>query len=84
MSKNDITGDRLISKANNAAFDKGYDLIYYSCLPNCKYLIDTLTKCKLCPHKAAMWDEARVDIIGSNNTWAKTNHKEFYFENTLA
>ena len=66
MSKNDITGDRLISKANTKAYDESYDRIFYSCLPNCKYLIDTLTKCKLCPHKASIWDEARVDIIGSN------------------
>lgn len=65
MGTNNITGDKLISKVNNDAFNKGYDLIYYPCLPNCKYLIDTLTKCKLCPHKAA-WDEKRIDIVGSN------------------
>lgn len=73
MSKNDITGDRLISKANTKAYDESYDRIFYSCLPNCKYLIDTLTKCKLCPYKTA-WDEKRVDIVGSNGNDGEVYH----------
>ena len=28
MSTNDITGDRLISKVNTEAYDKGYDSIF--------------------------------------------------------
>ena len=51
MAKNEITGDKLISKVNTKEYDKNYDKIFYSCFPQCGYLINTLTKCKTCPHK---------------------------------
>ena len=28
MSKNDVTGDRLVTKASNSAYDTGYDRIF--------------------------------------------------------
>lgn len=51
MSKNEITGDKLISKTNTKEYDKNYDKIFYPCLPQCQYLVNTLNKCKTCPHK---------------------------------
>ena len=56
VTKNDVTGDKLISKPNNKDYDDGYDRIYYPCKSNCTYLIDTLTKCKKCPHRPLKGD----------------------------
>ena len=70
MSRNNITGDKIQTKGVlSKQGEANYDKLFYSCLPDCKYLINTLTKCKLCPHKEAQlasWDETRIDIIGSN------------------
>lgn len=49
MAKNDITGDNIVSgKGDKKAYERGIKLIKPSCLPDCKYLIDTLTKCRVC------------------------------------
>ena len=47
---NDITGDKISSKITKSKknFDKGMKLIKPSCLPDCKYLVNTLTKCRVC------------------------------------
>lgn len=50
MSKNDVTGDKLISKINNKNYEDGYDKIF--------------KKEKVKPSEE--WDEKRVDIIGQN------------------
>lgn len=47
-TKNDVTGDSLISKPSNVKFAEGMKLIKPSCLKDCKYLVDTLTKCRVC------------------------------------
>lgn len=48
-TKNEITGDAIISgKGSKKKFDDGMKLIKPSCLADCKYLIDTLTKCRVC------------------------------------
>ena len=48
-TKNDVTGDAIISgKGSKKKFDDGMKLIKPSCLPDCKYLINTLTKCRVC------------------------------------
>ena len=47
-SKNDITGDTIISKKNNKQYEAGYKLIKPICLADCNYLVDTLTKCRVC------------------------------------
>jgi hypothetical protein len=51
MSKNDITGDKIISgKGSKKKFDQGFKLLKPSCLPDCKYLVNTLTKCRSCDY----------------------------------
>jgi hypothetical protein len=53
VSKNDVTGDKIQTKigGNVKAFDKGMDLIPPSCQPDCKYLVNTLSKCRTCNWK---------------------------------
>jgi hypothetical protein len=47
-SKNDITGDKLVSKKTNKKFEEGFDKIKPSCYNTCSYQVDTLIKCKVC------------------------------------
>jgi len=46
-AKNDITGDNIVSKTSKD-YTAGYKLIKPLCFEDCNYLIDTLSKCKLC------------------------------------
>jgi hypothetical protein len=59
MSKNDITGDKISTKVGKAKkkFDEGMKLIKPSCLPDCKYLVGTLTKCRACD-----WNPKNADV----------------------
>lgn len=52
MSKNDVTGDKLISKINNKNFEDGYDKI------------SGFGKKEKKPDEE--WDEKRIDIVGQN------------------
>lgn len=47
---NDITGDKIATKTGKSKkkFDEGMKLIKPSCLPDCSYLVGTLTKCRVC------------------------------------
>ena len=58
-TKNDITGDNLISKKNTKAFEDNYDRIFgKKKLPLNEYPNNS--------DDPDEWDERRVDIIGSN------------------
>lgn len=52
-TKNDVTGDRIVTKVGKAkkAFDENIKQIKPSCYENCKYLKNTLTKCRVCDWK---------------------------------
>jgi hypothetical protein len=58
-TKNDITGDNISTKVGKAKkkFDEGMKLIKPSCLPDCKYLVGTLTKCRACD-----WNPKNADV----------------------
>ena len=61
VAKNEHTGDSIISgKGSKKKFDEGIKLIKPSCLPDCKYLINTLTKCRVCDFR----DESLVPKKG--------------------
>lgn len=47
-SKNDVTGDVIISKKPSKKFDEGFAKIKPSCYNTCSYQVDTLTKCRVC------------------------------------
>jgi hypothetical protein len=51
-TKNDVTGDKIMSgKGDKSKFDIGSKLIKPSCLPDCIYLINTMSKCRVCDWK---------------------------------
>jgi hypothetical protein len=52
-TKNDVTGDRIVTKVGKAkkAFDEGIKSIQPSCYKDCSYLVNTLTKCRVCDWK---------------------------------
>jgi len=47
-AKNDITGDEIKSRGNSGKFKEGFDKIKPSCYNDCTYLVNTLTKCRVC------------------------------------
>lgn len=48
-TKNDITGDAIKSgKGNPKKYKENLGKIKPSCFPDCKYLVNTLTKCRVC------------------------------------
>ena len=48
-TRNDITGDSIQSgKGNPKIYKENLGKIKPSCLPDCKYLVNTLTKCRVC------------------------------------
>lgn len=70
MATNPITGDPLISKLTNKAYEEGWDRIFSSKKKDCdicgKILAD-VTECAWtsCPKN---WDEERIDIVGQNGS----------------
>ena len=48
---NDITGDEIKSRGNSKKFKENLDKIKPSCYNDCKYLVNTLTKCRVCSWK---------------------------------
>lgn len=68
-TKNDITGDALVSKQSNENFNKGYDAIDFSkklvLCDICGKNLDSVAECysTQCPKN---WNESRVDIVGQN------------------
>lgn len=68
-TKNEITGDTLISKQTNEKFSKGYDAIDFSKkLVLCDICGKDLGSTKECAWTSCplYWNEARVDIVGQN------------------
>jgi len=48
-TKNDVTGDKIQSgKGNPKKYKENLGKIKPSCFPDCKYLVNTLTKCRVC------------------------------------
>lgn len=51
-TKNDITGDAIKSgKGDPKLFKENLGKIEPSCYKDCKYLVNTLTKCRVCEWK---------------------------------
>jgi len=48
VARNDITGDEIKSRGNSKKYKENLGKIEPQCLKDCKYLIDTLTKCRVC------------------------------------
>jgi hypothetical protein len=48
---NDITGDEIKSRGNSKKFKENLDKIKPSCYDDCSYLVNTLTKCRVCTWK---------------------------------
>ena len=67
-SKNDITGDSLISKANSKAYENNYDLIFGKKSTLCDICGKDLKTTKECAWTSCPlnWDEKRADVIGQN------------------
>lgn len=67
-SKNDITGDSLISKTNSKAYENNYDLIFGKKSALCDICGKDLTTTKECAWTSCPlnWDEKRADVIGQN------------------
>jgi hypothetical protein len=47
---NDITGDEIKSRGNSKKFKENLDKIKPSCYDDCSYLVNTLTKCRVCTY----------------------------------
>jgi hypothetical protein len=47
---NDITGDEIKSRGNSKKFKENLDKIKPSCYDDCTYLVNTLTKCRVCSY----------------------------------
>lgn len=67
-SKNDITGDSLISKTNSKDYENNYDLIFGKKNALCDICGKDLTTTKECAWTSCPlnWDEKRADVIGQN------------------
>jgi hypothetical protein len=67
-TKNDITGDFLVSKPNSKQFEDNYDLIWGNKSPLCDICGKDLKATKECAWTSCPlnWDEKRADIIGQN------------------
>ena len=66
-TKNDITGDALISKINNKAFEDNFDRIFGK-KSLCDVCGQNTDKVQTCDNTqcAKFWDESRADDIGQN------------------
>lgn len=51
VARNDITGDDIKSRGNSKKFKENLDKIKPSCYDDCAYLVNTLTKCRICNWK---------------------------------
>ena len=52
VARNEITGDAIQSRGNSKKFKENLDKIKPSCYNDCTYLINTLTKCRVCSWKS--------------------------------
>ena len=59
-SINDITGDEIKSRGNSKKFKENLDKIKPSCYNDCKYLVNTLTKCRVCSWKSEASSQERA------------------------
>jgi hypothetical protein len=50
VSRNDITLDEIKSRGNSKKFKENLDKIKPSCYDDCSYLVNTLTKCRVCSY----------------------------------
>ena len=68
-TRNDITGDKIQTKAASKAYEDNYDAIFRKepC-PVCDKDLKKVTECAWtsCPKVVAEWNESRMDIIGQN------------------
>jgi hypothetical protein len=55
-TKNDITGDSLVTKASSKEFDTNFSKIEPSCFPLCKELQGSMRKCLTCEWKVEIDD----------------------------
>jgi hypothetical protein len=51
VARNEITGDAIQSRGNSKKFKENLDKIKPSCYDDCSYLVNTLTKCRVCTWK---------------------------------
>jgi hypothetical protein len=51
VARNEITGDAIQSRGNSKKFKENLDKIKPSCYNDCTYLVNTLTKCRVCSWK---------------------------------
>ena len=67
-TKNDITGDSLISKTNSKEYENNYDKIFRKKESLCDICGKDLASTKECAWTSCPlnWDEERADIIGQN------------------
>jgi hypothetical protein len=67
-TKNDITGDFLVSKPNSKQFEDNYDLIFGNKSALCDICGKDLKATKECAWTSCPlnWDEKRADVIGQN------------------
>jgi len=69
VARNEITGDKLVSKKNSSAYEDNYDNIFRNKKdPICDVCGKVLSSTKECAWTSCPlnWDEKRVDIIGQN------------------
>lgn len=73
MSKNDITGDEIKSKANNKAYEDNYDKIFkrkpqsLDAAYERRAMMQGLVTKPLFDENKEVWpDEKRIDVIGQN------------------
>lgn len=56
-TRNDITGDAIQSgKGNPKKYKENLGKIKPSCFYDCKYLVDTLTKCRVCDYHPKVYN----------------------------
>lgn len=67
-TKNDITGDSLVSKTNSKAYEDNYDKIFGKKSALCDICGKDLEATKECAWTSCpkYWDEKRADNIGQN------------------
>jgi hypothetical protein len=51
VARNEHTGDAIQSRGNSKKFKENLDKIKPSCYDDCSYLVNTLTKCRVCTWK---------------------------------
>lgn len=67
-SRNDITGDAIKSRVNSKEFENNFDKIFGKKDPLCSVCGKATATTKECAWTSCPlnWDEARMDVIGSN------------------